>query len=288
MPTTRDIHFHSGPRLRLSGRLYLPDPARDLHAGAVFCHGFGGVKEGTPVGLCTRLAEAGYTMLSFDYRGFGASEGERALLLPQEQVDDAVAALEYLATQVPGVDPARIGLYGTSFGAGIAALTAVRSPRPRALVASVGVMSGSDWMRNVHRWYEFRALQRRALAAIAHKAATGEVTLCERLDIMAPEPESLVRYAEKTPISLETVWHLLHHEPVEHAHRLTMPVFLFGADDDTVVPCDQTRRFFDRVTTEKQMEIFPTGNHWVVYDEALPRVAEVTATWFARHLGLGS
>ena len=288
MPTTRDIHFHSGPRLKLSGRLYLPDSARDLHAGAVFCHGFGGVKEGTPVGLCTALAEAGYTMLSFDYRGFGASEGERALLLPQEQADDAVAALEYRATQVPGLDPQRIGLYGTSFGAGIAALAAVRSPRPRALVASVGVMSGSNWMRSVHRWYEFRAIQRRALSAIAHKAATGEIELCERLDIMSPEPESLVRYAETTPISMETVWHLLHHEPVDHAHRLTMPVFLFGADDDTVVPCDQTRQFFDRVTSEKQMEIFPAGNHWVVYDEALPRVAEVTAAWFARHMGLST
>ena len=42
---------------------------------------------------------------------------------------DAVAALEYLATQVPGLDPQRIGLYGTSFGAGIAALAAVRTWR---------------------------------------------------------------------------------------------------------------------------------------------------------------
>lgn len=167
-------------------------------------------------------------------------------------------------------------------------MAAVRSPRPRALVASVGVMSGSNWMRSVHRWYEFRAIQRRALSAIAHKAATGEIELCERLDIMSPEPESLVRYAETTPISMETVWHLLHHEPVDHAHRLTMPVFLFGADDDTVVPCNQTRQFFDRVTSEKQMEIFPAGNHWVVYDEALPRVAEVTAAWFARHMGLST
>ena len=286
MHTTRDIWFHSGPRLKLSGRLYLPDPSNDLRAGAVFCLGFGGVKEGTPVGLCQALAEAGFTMLSFDYRGFGASEGERALLLPQEQVEDAVAALEYLATQVPGVDPQRIGLYGTSFGGGIAALAAARSPRPRAVVLSVPVMSGSQWMQSVHRWYEFREIRRRGLAAVAHKAATGEVELCERLDIMAPEPQSLVRYAEKTPISMETVWHLLHHEPVDHAHRLTMPVFLFGADDDTVVPCDQTRQFFDRVTSEKQMEIFPAGNHWVVYDEGLPRVAEATARWFKQHMGL--
>jgi dipeptidyl aminopeptidase/acylaminoacyl peptidase len=87
---------------------------------------------------------------------------------------------------------------------------------------------------------------------------------------------------------METVWHLMHHEPIEHAHRLTVPVFLFGADDDTVVPCDQTRHFFDRVVSGKQIQIFPTGNHWVVYDAALPRVAEATAAWFARHMELGA
>jgi acetyl esterase/lipase len=271
MHTTRDIWFHSGPRLKLSGRLYLPDPSNDLRAGAVFCLGFGGVKEGTPVGLCQALAEAGFTMLSFDYRGFGASEGERALLLPQEQVEDAVAALEYLATQVPGVDPQRIGLYGTSFGGGIAALAAARSPRPRAVVLSVPVMSGSHWMQSVHRWYEFREIQPPCAGC---RGAQGrhrrEIELCERLDIMAPEPRvagALCRdHADLdgdrvAPAATRT------HGPRPPHHQA--PVYLFGADDDTVVPCDQTRQFYrTRVSSEKQLEIFPAGNHWVVYDEA--------------------
>lgn len=66
-------------------------------------------------------------MMSFDYRGFGASEGVPSLLLPQDQVEDTVTAVEYLATQVPNIDPARIGLYGTSFGGGIAAIAATRA-----------------------------------------------------------------------------------------------------------------------------------------------------------------
>ena len=282
---TQDVHFHSGPRLRLAGRLYLPDAGRDLHAGAVFCLGFGGVKEGTPVGLCTAMAEAGYTMLSFDYRGFGGSEGERALLLPQEQVEDAISALEYLATQVPGVDPARIGLYGTSFGGGIAALAATRSPRVKALVMSVPVTSGSNWLRSINRWYEFREMKERTLAALARKVATGEIEMGERLEIMVPDPLSLVRYSEKTPIAIESGWHVLHHEPIEQAHKLTMPVCMFGAEDDTLVPFEQTTSFFERVPTEKRLEVFPVGNHWCVYDDALPRVAQVTQEWFGRHLG---
>jgi len=282
--TIRDFHFYSGPGLKLAGRLYLPDPARDLHAGAVFCHGFGGVKEGVPVGLCTRLAEAGYTMLSFDYRGFGASEGHRALLLPQDQVEDTVTALEYLATRVPGVDPGRIGLYGTSFGGGIAALAATRSPRPKALVMTVPVVSGSHWLRSISRWYEFEAIQQRALAAIAHKAATGEIEIGERLEIMLPDPRAMERYAEKTPMAIETAWHVLHHEPIDHAHKLAVPVLMLGAKDDSLVPYEQTAMFFARVATEKRLEAFAAGNHWLFYDEGLPRAADLTIEWFARHL----
>lgn len=281
---TQDFHFFSGPGLKLAGRLYLPDADKDLHAGGVFCVGFGGVKEWTPVGLCTLLAEQGYTMLSFDYRGFGASEGERARLLPQEQVEDAVCALEYLATQVPGMAAGRIGVFGTSFGGGIAAMAAVCSPRPRALVMSVPVTSGSRWLKSISRWYEYRDIQQRALAAIARKAASGEIEMAERLDIMVPDPGCMVRYAEKTPITLETAWHVAQHEPVEHAHKLRAPVLLFAAEDDTNVPYDQAVAFFDRVPTEKRMETFPVGNHWCVYEEQLPRVARLTREWFEQHL----
>ncbi len=47
-----------------------------------------------------------------------------------------MCALEYLATQVPHLYRRRIGIFGTSFGCGIAALAAVYSPRPHALVMS--------------------------------------------------------------------------------------------------------------------------------------------------------
>ncbi len=281
---TQDFQFISGPGLRMSGRLYLPDAARDLHAGAVFCHGFGGVKEGVPVGLCTRMAEAGYTMLTFDYRGFGASEGERSLLLPQDQVEDTVTALEYLATQVGNVDPERIGLYGTSFGGGIAGLAATRSPRPKALIMAVPVTSGSRWLRSICRWYEFGELKKRALAAIARKAATGEIEIGERLEIMVPDPLSLSRYAEKTPMAIESAWHVLHHEPADHAPSLQVPLVMLGVEDDTLVPFEQTRLFFDRVACEKRLEVFPTGNHWLFYDQGLARASELTLEWFGRHL----
>lgn len=280
---TKEVSFFSGPGLRMAGTVYLPEAAANLNAGVVFCHGFGGVKEGVPVGLSTYLATAGYTVLAFDYRGFGRSEGPRCLLSPAEQVEDVVHALEFLA-QYPGVDPARIGLYGTSFGGGVAAIAATRSRWPKALVLSVAVLSGSQWLRSLTRWYEFEELKQRAYAALSRKAVSGEIELVDRSEIMIPDALSRARYPDKVPMSLETVYHLLHYEPIQVAADIRVPVLMNGVLDDTLVPYEQTQAFFDRLTVPRRLNTFAQGNHWAVYDAVLPQVAEATISWFAEHV----
>ena len=280
---TKDTVFYAGPKLQMSGRMYLPDPALNNGAGILFCQGFGGLKEGVPVGLSTLLAQSGFTVLSFDYRGFGASEGSRDLLVPTEQADDIVHALEYLAQQ-SGIDPERIGLYGTSFGGGVAALAARRSNRPKALVMSVPVTSGSEWLRSITRWYEYEQLRTRATAAIAKKVLTGEIEIVDRFEIMVPDPVSATRFPGKVTLALETVYHVLNHEPVSIAHELDVPILMFGVRDDSLVPFEQTKMFFDRIKGERQLEVIETGNHWAVYETALPYVAEKTIAFFAHHL----
>src|SRR4051794_16313276 len=173
---TKDLNFYSGPKCRLAARLYLPEAARNRKAGIVFCHGFGGVKEGTPPGLSTLLAKHGYTVLSFDYRGFGGSEGPRGRLVPIEQVEDAVHALAFLSHHAD-IEPGRIGIYGTSFGGGIAIMAARRARIARAAVVTVPVTSGSLWLKSIMRWHEFMDLDKRSMAAIASKAASGEIQM---------------------------------------------------------------------------------------------------------------
>src|SRR2546426_11117034 len=58
------------------------------------------------------FTEAGYAVLVFDYRGFGDSEGEKGLILPQLQAEDIRNAITYLETR-PEVDSRRIGLFGS-------------------------------------------------------------------------------------------------------------------------------------------------------------------------------
>src|SRR5262245_59285963 len=95
---TEDVTFYSGPALRMAGRIFHPpgQNGRPL-PGVVLCHGTGGVKEESPPGMARLLAKAGYRVLTWDYRGFGGSEGYRGRLVPAEQIEDAACAAEYFA-----------------------------------------------------------------------------------------------------------------------------------------------------------------------------------------------
>jgi uncharacterized protein len=281
-----DLNFFSGPGLKMSARFYRPPKDNDLKTGVVMCHGFGGVKEGVLPSLACLLAEAGYTAMTFDFRGFGASEGLNGRLVPDEQVEDTVHALEYLARE-GSVDPDRIGLYGTSFGGGIAALAAAYSDRPKALAVSVPVMSGSDWLRSISRYAEFFEMKSRAIEAIGEKAVSQRVDMADRADIMIPDAATAKTYTQKIPMAFETFYHVSHHEPLARAGDVRVPTLIFGVKTDMLVPFHQTQRFYDSLNVEKALEVANTGAHWAPYNELLPRVATKSVAWYGKHLRSG-
>lgn len=279
----KDITFYSGPNAKMAGRMYLPDAKTDRRVGIVFCHGFGGNKEGTPLGLSTLLAEYGYTILTFDYRGFGGSDGPRGRLNPAEQIEDAVHALACLSTQ-HGLDPRRIGIYGTSFGGGVAVAAAHQSGLAHAVIVSVPVTHGGDWLRSIMRWSEYNELRARAMRAIARKAANAEIEMVERFNIMVPDPHTSNRYKDPVPVAIETFYHVLQHAPVDQADQMTVPVCVIGAKDDLLVPVEQAIRLHDRLRGPKELHLFETGGHFCVYDENLHFVADRAKAWYGTHL----
>src|SRR5689334_8479689 len=108
--------------LKLFGILHLPLLKNSEKAPAVlFCHGFGGNKSGRYrlyVRLAEKLSQAGIAVLRFDFRGCGDSEGAFGDITIETQVQDALAAAEFLLTH-PSVDPNRFGIFGSSLGGAI-------------------------------------------------------------------------------------------------------------------------------------------------------------------------
>ncbi|HEX4209705.1 MAG TPA: alpha/beta fold hydrolase [Candidatus Binataceae bacterium] len=136
--TQRTVNFFS-EGTKMEGDLFLP---ADLKSGAqrpavVLCHGFTGVRSMILGDYAKVFADAGFIALTFDYRGYGGSEGTRRRLIPLEQIDDIRNAISFVET-LPEVDPARIGLWGTSFGGANAPYAAALDARIRAVVGQVG------------------------------------------------------------------------------------------------------------------------------------------------------
>lgn len=117
----------------------------------LMCHGLGGHKTGKYrlyVNLAERLAKASIATLRIDFRGSGDSEGEFAEMTLEEEVSDALKALEFLS-QDPHVDPDRIGICGRSFGGAVAVVTARRFESIKSIALWAPVFNAEQWQE---RW----------------------------------------------------------------------------------------------------------------------------------------
>ncbi len=90
--------------------------------------------------IASQFAEIGISALYYDSPGSGASTGNALLQTKDDRVIEALAAVEFLGRR-PGIDPAKIGLWGISEGANIALLAAAREPRV-SFVVSVSAALG--------------------------------------------------------------------------------------------------------------------------------------------------
>ena len=100
----RPVNFYS-EGVRLVGDVYYPQDVRpgEKRAGIVLCHGYTGVKDLYLPDNARWLNEAGYMVMTFDYKGWGDSEGPRSRLAPYSRVYDVQAALSFFST-LPEVD----------------------------------------------------------------------------------------------------------------------------------------------------------------------------------------
>ncbi|MBT3550917.1 MAG: alpha/beta fold hydrolase, partial [Rhodospirillaceae bacterium] len=136
--------------LALSGVFHAPDERAEKLPAFVIMHGFGGHKDGPAQRWSTaQFPEWGYACLNFDFRGCGASEGPRGVVVPAEEIADCKAAIDYLASR-PEVDANRIALLGTSYGAVVAACTAAEDDRAKAVIAQGGWGDSHRFLGDLH------------------------------------------------------------------------------------------------------------------------------------------
>ncbi len=148
-----------------------------------------------------RVAEKGFNVLAFDYRGFGPTPGEPSEIGFHE---DAEAAWQWLRSH--GVPAERIIIWGHSLGSGPATELATRHPAA-ALVLFAAFTSIADRAAELYPWLpvrwvvgiRFDNLQRipdiESPVVFAHSVSDLTIPFAHsrRLFAAAPEPKRLLR-----------------------------------------------------------------------------------------------
>lgn len=286
-----DVEFRSGGT-RIAAYLYRPVGSDAPVPCVVMAHGFTATREQALPAYAERFAAAGLAALLFDYRFFGASDGEpRQLLDIGAQHDDFRAAVAY-ARALDGIDPGRIALWGSSFSGGHVVAVAAGDPSIAAVVAQVPFADGRSAAGNLPR----TTAARLGAVAIADQVgawlgrpprlvpAVGQpgsfATLTD------PQAESGFRSIDP-PASLwrneyaaRLMLRLWRYRPITAAPSLAMPLFVSIADRDATVPPGPAVKMA-QAAPRGEMVRYPIG-HFEIYTGAPFETAVAAQVEFLR------
>ncbi len=273
-----DVEFRSKTDLC---RAWLYRPAgRDAPAIAciVLAHGLGGTRDAGLEPYAQRFAAAGYMALVFDYRHFGVSDGlPRQLLSVKRQLQDWAAAIAYART-LPGVDPAKIALWGTSFSGGHVIVAAARDGRVAAISAQCPMMDGRAALRRLVEHAGIgRLLQLIAVGTvdalggllgqppvyIPVSAPPGQVGLMTTQDAV-DDFKVIVPPTWINQAAARFVLGAASYRPISHARSVTCPVLIQVCKTDSVAPASAAYAIAEKLGPKVQLEEYDCG-HFAIY-----------------------
>jgi len=219
---------------------------REHYPTVVMLHGLSGSSDSNGylfVGQARRFAAAGIACLRVDFFGSGNSDGAHVDMTVWTELSDSQRIFEYAFSQ-PGVDTARLGVLGYSFGGGIAALLTGIEPRIQALVG---------WS-----------------PAVDPRAGN--------MFAAAPKPLSF----GGLPLSDAFVQSLIEAHPLDALARFTKPTLVVHGDADETVPMGSGALFAEK--TGGQLVIVNGANHGYEHPDWRAKLYTETTRHFVEHL----
>lgn len=280
---------------RMAGDLYVPKDLRqgEKRPGIVFCAGTGGTKRNNGALYGRRFVKEGFVVLAFDYRGWGESDCKLMLTEPMSKAEtgseltvkarpirwqmdyadqtlDIRCAVSFLSGE-PGVDPQRIGLFGTSYGGGLVTWVAGNDARVKCVVAQVPGMGGGRGP----------AAEKYALD-LAVKQARGETE---------PVPfetgklgGKMAAYAQMRANPAKSIGYA----PLDAAQKISAPMLIVAAEKEELMSnADNAQKAFEilqRRQVPSEYHVLPGISHYGVYRESFEDATRLAADWFRKHL----
>lgn len=251
MPTER-VEFEGSQRALLAGRLDTPGTAP--RAWALFAHCFTCSKDSKAAAYIARaLAEAGFGVLRFDFTGLGGSGGDFSNTHFSSNVDDLVAAADWLRVQhgAPAL------LIGHSLGGAAVLAAAHRVPE------CVAVATLAAPFEPAHVAQQFGAgvpLIEADGAACVQLGGRPFTIRREFLDDLAGQPQA------------------------ERIHGLRRALLVLHAPDDEVVGVDSARKIFEAALHPKSFVALDGASHLLNDAADADFAASIIAVWAQRYL----
>ena len=225
-------------------------------AYALFAHCFTCSKDLKAVGRISRaLVERGIAVLRFDFTGLGESEGDFADTNFSSNLEDLLAAADYLRRRhrAPKL------LVGHSLG-GAAVLAAAPQVPESVAVATIGAPSDT-----------------RHLSDTLLRAAP---------ELAAAEEAEVVLAGRTFRVRRQFLDDLRRQRVLEAVHELGRALLIFHSPVDEVVHVDHARRIYEAARHPKSYVSVDGADHLLLEEPADARwVAEVLASWAGRYLG---
>ncbi|WP_312240603.1 alpha/beta hydrolase [Pantoea sp.] len=258
----------------------------------ILCHGFCGIREILLPDFAEAFTQAGFSTITFDYRGFGDSDGERGRLVPAMQIDDILSVVRW-AKEQPGLEAQRIGLWGTSFGGCHVFGAATKEPDIKCIVSQLAFADGEAIVTG-----QMSDKEKNAFLATLDKMAQKQQSTGKEMFVgvtrVLSDAESKTFFEENRAqypkmdikIPFLTVRETLQYKPALNASQVTCPTLIVIAGKDRVNPPEQGQALFNAVgAKEKRLYEENDARHYDIYTgEYFKQVIRVQTEWFKTHL----
>lgn len=309
----REVAFDSEvPGEKIRADLYTPDEGEGEGEGpwpvVVMGGGWCYVKELIMPGYARFFLERGVAALIFDYRHFGASDGEpRQHIDPWKQIADyrsAIDAISYLADEFHDeLDPDRIAVWGISYSGGHVLAVGALDWRVKCVISQIPVIEGWYNAMRAHGSVGFRELTALVHEERRQRYLTGEHRRLPHSGdpktevVMWPHPETKPVFMkikeetaprhehESTIASVEGVWQ---YDMRPYLPRLldTPTLMIVAEGDDLTMWEREIPAFNEIVTTKKRLFVQRDSTHMTMYSDLsqLQVAATEAADWLEEWL----
>lgn len=278
--------------VRLAGDIYMPTNMGEgeLLPGILMVPGWGGSKENVGKNYAPQFARAGFIVLTFDFSGWGESDGPlvavEKLDATEESVQDAAltthvrkvvnpfsmsadvrAALHYLGGEAQ-VMPDNLGIWGTSMGGALALVSATSDDRIKAYV---------DQMGPVNYPHNLKQLSAALMRQAETMAARGEIP-------PYPGPEAkgdprLRGYPDWVALK--------RFDPLANIDQLRAPTLIIDAEGETLFdPAHNGEHLFNSIKERvpSRYITYPGGHYEMYQGSNLVSARQAALDWFVKYL----